>query len=343
MSDTAGRTEEGKKNILHSLFIPFCAKIYIKKRDTMNKTYQQDERALHIFFLLSLLLHAIIMLYCIRYSSQQQHTVAEQTQNFEQEKIQEKKDLSEWVETKTRSSYNTTPVYFRDDNNTISADTEIDNDAVKTQDPEPAQVVEPVQLLETELDTQSTAVHIQKEQPTQQPQQPSQQKQKPLQSVSRLNNTPRTPPIAQQHVRRQLPSLAQLTQGVMNYMQEGGNHAVSMIGKKNGVPTDEQLKYERYLERLNQCLHNSFSINSDKQPAPFPQMSNITVYLALNKDGTLHNLKLVKSSGSTTMDLFVMSIFRDASSSFPPVPHYLPHNPFSINYIIDTGPTTRYR
>jgi hypothetical protein len=311
----------------------------------MNKTYQQDERALHIFFLLSLLLHAIIMLYCIRYGNQQQHTIAEKiNDDIEQQIKQEKKELSEWAATKTHSSYNTTPVYFRDDNNTISTDAEIIKDAVETQDAEPAQVVEPEQLLKKELDTQSTAVHIQREQPAQQRQQPLQQQQKPLQSAPRTYNTPRTSSVVQQqHVQRQLPSLAQLTQGVMNYMQEGGSHAVSMIGKKNGIPTDEQLKYERYLERLNQCLHNSFSINSHKQPAPFPQMSNITVYLALNQDGTLHNLKLVKSSGNRTMDLFVMSIFRDASSSFPPVPHYLPHNPFSINYIIDTSPTTRYR
>ena len=73
----------------------------------MNKTYQQDERALHIFFLLSLLLHAMIMIYFV----QQQRSVTEQTQDAEQQIKQERKDLAEWVETKTRNS---TPIYFHE-------------------------------------------------------------------------------------------------------------------------------------------------------------------------------------------------------------------------------------
>ena len=121
----------------------------------------------------------------------------------------------------------------------------------------------------------------------------------------------------------------------MDYVQKNGKHSVSMLGRKNGIPTDEQLKYERYLERLEKCLYNSWSINMHKQPGLSSHISDIVVYLELNKDGSIHNLKLVKSSGSRHMDLFVMAMMRDASSSFPPVPHYLPHNPFSTHCFIN--------
>ena len=138
---------------------------------------------------------------------------------------------------------------------------------------------------------------------------------------------------------KQIPSLAQLTQGVLNYVKDEGQYAVSMVGKKGGVPSDEQMKYERFLQKLGHCLQTAFSINNDKFPQCDPSVSSIEIFLALNKDGTLHNLRLVKTSGDPRVDAFMMFAFRDASSSFPTVPHYLLHNPFSITYVIDISPT----
>jgi hypothetical protein len=138
---------------------------------------------------------------------------------------------------------------------------------------------------------------------------------------------------------KKTPSLAQLTQGVLNYVKDEGQYAVSMIGKKGGVPSDEQMKYERFLQKLSHCLQTAFSINNDKFPQCDPSVNSIEIFLALNKDGTLHNLRLVKTSGDPRVDAFMMFAFRDASSSFPTVPHYLPHNPFSITYVIDISPT----
>lgn len=167
---------------------------------------------------------------------------------------------------------------------------------------------------------------------------------KTMQSVSQITKqqSPMTPPsrtgkpIA---MTKKTPSLAQLTQGVLNYVKDEGQYAVSMIGKKGGVPSDEQMKYERFLQKLGHCLQTAFSINNDKFPQCDPSISSIEIFLALNKDGTLHNLRLVKTSGDPRVDAFMMFAFRDASSSFPTVPHYLPHNPFSITYVIDISPT----
>jgi TonB family protein len=147
----------------------------------------------------------------------------------------------------------------------------------------------------------------------------------------RCNNAVNPP---HRSIPKQFPSLSQLTQGIMNYVKEEGQYKVSMIGKKSGVPSDEQLKYERYLERLNGCLHNACAIMRDKAPHMHTQYKT-HILLALNADGSLHNLRLERSSGNNAVDMFILSVFRYASSSFPPVPHYLPHNPFTITYIFD--------
>jgi len=149
-------------------------------------------------------------------------------------------------------------------------------------------------------------------------------------SCNPIRQSPNSP------LRKQLPSLSQLAQGIMNYVKEEGQYKVSMAGKKTGIPSDDQLKYERYLERLNGCLHNAFTIMRDKAPSNNAHYK-IHIFLALNANGSLHNLRLEKSSGIQNIDIFILSVFRYASSSFPPVPQYLPHNPFSITYIFDIG------
>jgi hypothetical protein len=138
-------------------------------------------------------------------------------------------------------------------------------------------------------------------------------------------------------------TLAQLTQGFLNHLKDEGNHAIHMLGKKNGRPSDEQIKYERYLEKLGWCLQNSFNIHNNRMPLSAHNDDMVHVLLSLNQDGSLKHCHISKTSGNRDLDSFTLFIFNDASSSFPPVPNYLPHNPFTINYVILVNATQESR
>ena len=134
-------------------------------------------------------------------------------------------------------------------------------------------------------------------------------------------------------------SLAQLTQGFLNHVKDEGKHAIHMLGKKNGMPSDEQIKYERYLQKISWCLQNSFNINNDHFPTSTTTEVEVHVLLALNRDGSVKLCRVAKTSGDRQLDQFTLSIFNDASSSFPPVPHYLPYDPFTVTYVITLNAT----
>lgn len=276
----------------------------------MDKKYLHDKQSAQLSLLVSLLFHLVFIFYLLMNNH---HTILESKQT---KIIQDtsRNDTIEWIETKTKLSTHI-PVYFHDD---YTEDTLTAKNGT---------------TIDTYQDIQDNHSDITQNPPQQQLQHNTTvQTQQIKQKKHAAHQAARPAPSSQ----RQLPSLSQLTQGMMNYMKENGKHSVSMLGKKTGIPTDEQLKYECYLEKLNRCLHNSFAINSHKQPHCAPPDSPITMYLALNQDGSIHNLKLVKSCGNHQIDHFVMYVLREASSSFPPVPHYLPHNPFAIHYIIES-------
>lgn len=129
-------------------------------------------------------------------------------------------------------------------------------------------------------------------------------------------------------------TLAQLTQGFLHHRKEqSGSYGISMLGIKRGIPSEEQMRYERYLQKLVWCLQNSFNINRYKQPA-ISSDAPVHVFFSLNRDGILQHLSIKKSSGNMYIDQFVLFIFQDASSSFPPVPSYLTDNPFSMTCVV---------
>lgn len=130
-------------------------------------------------------------------------------------------------------------------------------------------------------------------------------------------------------------TLAKLSQGFLDHMKERGNNTLTMLGKEGAQPSAQQLKHERYLQKLNWCLQHSFKIHQQKLPPATPQDLKVELYFALNKNGSIRHLKLVKSSGYQAIDTFVSFIFQDASSSFPPVPEHLPHDPYSMVYVIN--------
>ena len=344
----------------------------------MNIPYILNWRSVTIALLISLLLHMGMALYIALEKSGFQLPFLQKQEKEEllsQEK-EHKKD-TEWVETKGRSSYGA-PVLFRDEpddevmpdftqtsdstqavpdsttheqavqdtQSTDQLESKPETDEItqeKNQKTEDVPVEEKLDITSSvtkTLDDRHSATSLQTIRQT-----PLSTKTSPTRHSEKERNNPNNgrfiqtssgKPIA---MTKKTPSLAQLTQGVLNYVKDEGQYAVSMIGKRGGVPSDEQMKYERFLQKLSHCLQTSFSINNDRFPQCDPSVSSIEIFLALNKDGTLHNLRLVKTSGDPRVDAFMMFAFRDASSSFPTVPHYLPHNPFSITYVIDISPT----
>jgi len=155
----------------------------------------------------------------------------------------------------------------------------------------------------------------------------------PSSSASRSSNAFSKAPAKENAIKPPI-TLAQLTQGFLHHRKEqSGSYGISMLGIKRGIPSEEQMRYERYLQKLVWCLQNSFNINRYKQPA-ISSDAPVHVFFSLDRDGILQQLSIKKSSGNMYIDQFVLFIFQDASSSFPPVPSYLTDNPFSMTCVV---------
>jgi hypothetical protein len=249
-----------------------------------------------------------------------------------------KQQHNEWVETKARAGNFGTPVFFQDEFESAVAEAmadrpeTIENKPENT--PEKQETIEESYFAESKVypervegKDKPTFIATKTEvKPTPQKTIPQQKKSQPSfakATAGRPLSAPK-PPL----------TLAQLSQGFLNHVKDEGKHAIHMLGKKSGTPSDEQIKYERYLQKLSWCLQNSFNIHNDRFPPSANMKDNAHVLLALNKDGSLKHCHVSKTSGDRNLDHFITFIFNDASTSFPPVPQYLPHDPFAITYII---------
>jgi len=296
----------------------------------------QLRRAIFVALIVSLLLHFIIPISFLYIESNKTDSNKNHDNlSFEQKK----KDTLKWAAHKARVNQFGAPVIFKDEpeetipeqiNQTEPTDQDIPEteqltQATKKKEPNKS---EESSLREKQEELQKIAVqqiknianklthYMPPKQPKQQPIPPTKQPCPP---------SPQQKPL----------TLAQLTKGFLEHIKEEGKDRITMIGQKGRTPTAEQLKHERYIEKLSWCLQNSFKINRDKFPVTDPVKTTVKVFLALNQNGTVKELGVVESSGNRLLDQFTHYIFRDASSSFPPVPQYLPHNPYKIIYIIE--------
>src|SRR3990172_466119 len=313
-----------------------------------------------IALLLSLLFHVGTILYVFM-----QQTGNPLSSHIEQqEQAEELKNLTThdpWVETKARAGNFGSPVFFRDEPETqqqssfaeATADTSKGTPAETEEEQSFEQRVPALQdspdtdetLPEEEFQvplaqdiTVKNAISMRESvqaQPT-----PSVRKRAPhkKRTQTKKRSSQQNNPIAPTGAQKPPLSLAQLTQGFLHHLEEGGTYGVSMIGKKNGIPSEDQLKYERYLQKLGWCLQNSYNINNDRCPA-VAQDTIAHILLVLNRDGTMKHLNVAKSSGNIHLDQFTLFVFRDASTSFPPLPQYLPDDPFAITYVISINAT----
>ncbi|MDZ4149939.1 energy transducer TonB [Methylicorpusculum sp.] len=136
-------------------------------------------------------------------------------------------------------------------------------------------------------------------------------------------------------ITKKMVSMASLARGFLDNIKNEGPHAVTMIGgKEGGKITTEQLKMERYVQRLNWYLQNSFRINRERYRKQHPS-TTAEVYLVLERNGHIKDVRILRTSGDPLLDDHTLFVFKDAGSSFPPVPQYLPQDPFTITYVVE--------
>jgi len=311
-----------------------------------------------IALLLSLLFHGYTILYVFMQKtapySPHLHT---QTLEEKQKALmqQQQRQNTPWVETRARSGSSNTPVFFKDepqqetqgftaahaaqmqhekaaapddaDDKIATTEDETDKEDIQETTEHVTEKNEPASnnnLITIEKPLEQTSLTI-----------PTPAQKKPRRKKSNATPHNRSNPFSGNPVpHKKLPiSLAQLTQGFLNrpHPHKSGSYRVSMLGaQKAGLPTEEQLRYEHYLEKLEWCFINSGRMHAEKAPGAMP---GTTVYFSftLNRDGILTHLSLLKPSGNILLDNFILFVFKDASSSFPPVPHAIKDNPFAMS------------
>jgi TonB family protein len=130
-------------------------------------------------------------------------------------------------------------------------------------------------------------------------------------------------------------ALATITRGYLEQLKQEGENLIKTIGgDPNKMPTAEQLKYERYLAKIQWCLQNTHAINRDKCQTHEPIEATMRVYFTLNRAGKMADLKIIQSSGNAFVDRYIRELFEQASSSFPPLPAYIKEDPYQLLYSV---------
>lgn len=261
-----------------------------------------------------------------------------------QEELQKPYQHPSWVETKARAGQFGAPVFFDDEYE--QQDEPFSSEKGKTetnpleqeinQEKEQEEEKKEINLQnkaddDNKNETVESISIVNNSEPLPQPKEPIKKKivQKPEKKI--ISTPTKKQNYSAPAVSKPPLTLAQLTQGFLNQRkQDSGTHSISMLGKQ-GLATDEQLKYERYLQKIGWCIQNSFEINRPRFPS-LSQNTTFKIFFAIARSGNLQQLAIHQSSGNMHVDQCVLFVFRDASTSFPPIPNYLPDDPLNIMY-----------
>lgn len=121
-------------------------------------------------------------------------------------------------------------------------------------------------------------------------------------------------------------SLAQLTQGFVQHLEQA---AMEVKSNKGGAASIDQMKHLHFCQKIIGCIVNSYKIHSHQLPHD-KNMGLLRIQLALNENGSIHTLRIDRSSGNPSADRFLLQLFQDASSSFPPVPTTFKEKPYQL-------------
>lgn len=118
-------------------------------------------------------------------------------------------------------------------------------------------------------------------------------------------------------------SFNNLVQGLAHHFQEEqGTDTYTMRGKNVGKATAEQIRYAQYGTKICSTIHNAFLTNNTKNSITIRNNDPLVVKIIINKDGSLQNTHIIKTSHSQSIDQTVISIINSAAHSFPPLPEF---------------------
>ena len=121
-------------------------------------------------------------------------------------------------------------------------------------------------------------------------------------------------------------SFAQIAQG---FAAQIAQVDMAVESNRQGPANMTMVVMVNYFQKVLKNIGESYSITNRTAPND-PQAQDAHVMIALNKDGTLHSVNLMQSSGNQRVDNYLLQLVKHASSSFPPVPSAIKENPLRM-------------
>lgn len=144
---------------------------------------------------------------------------------------------------------------------------------------------------------------------------------------SKFGLSSKTPDKTENIPGRKNMNLKEISKGFLDYTQQQGANLIQYTNAIEGVPTEEQLKNERYIKKLFDCIETTLKIKSNtlflNQKIDINEVLTVLVNINLDSDGKLENMAIIRSSGLVEFDRFMLAIIDVSSRAFPPVPSYL--------------------
>jgi len=188
------------------------------------ESIDRNKKLIILAFILSLLFHASFMIYFLLQKTD--NSTSMPTQQAEEELKRTVPTNEPWAETKARADNFGAPVFFKDKPTEPTTETTsqpetptIDTSSIENH----LDIPEPADIIDQAPPHQETTT-IQRSKRIRQPR----QKKEPLQQQQQ----PQQKTISQPSHPKQIPTLAQLTQGFLYQANNEGSHAIHMLGKK---------------------------------------------------------------------------------------------------------------
>lgn len=162
--------------------------------------------------------------------------------------------------------------------------------------------------------------------------------------------TPKPKPLPKPQIKKSITpkprtaiTLTDLSKGFLDYTEKQGANLIQYTKSAHGKPTEEQLKHERYIRRVFDCIETILSIRKNtlamRQKVYPNDILTVLINIVLNTDGKIADISIAKTSGLTEFDQFMLHVIHESNPSFPPVPSYLSTDKYylPIKFIIPAG------
>ncbi len=297
----------------------------------MNTTRPADRKI--IAFLLSCIMHLLILLLLVQTYAPDKKKSAPESQNLQQPPPPQSQQEEEWVA--THKNPPSDPVLFLKDE---------PEPPVPTPDaPPPQEQPEPMaqadqsnneQLPDTpqEIVPEPHEVAAQLLRSAQRTKQNGKKKDTLIHKRPAPQQAAQQPDAAMQPPVRPQVALADIAREFMRVAAEE-QAVTTMQGKQSGHASAEQLNRGRYFQKILECLVSSYHSIRKRDPEMHGH-NPAEVRLAVSRKGGLAHLEISRSYGNVAVDQFLLSLFKDASTAFPPVPESLAQDHYFLSLVI---------